>query len=85
MAFIEHEEEIFKKDSAYLKEYINPSNIDKKKLESAGRGTTFYRVKRGDTLGGIAHKYRVSVKQLMRLNNIRNPKSLRVGQRLRIR
>lgn len=85
VAFIEHEEEIFKKDSAYLKEYINPSNIDKKKLESAGRGTTFYRVKRGDTLGGIAHKYRVSVKQLMRLNNIRNPKSLRVGQRLRIR
>ncbi len=83
--FIEHEKEIFAKDSTYLKEYINPSNIDKKKLERSARSASFYRVKRGDTLGGIAARHHVSVKQLMRLNKIRNPRALRAGQRLRIR
>ena len=81
--YIEHEQEIFAKDSTYLKQYINPANLDKKKMEHPAGAT--YRVKRGDTLGGIAHRHRVSVKQLMRLNNIRNPRALRIGQRLRIR
>lgn len=83
--FIEHEQEIFAKDSTYLKEYINPANIDKKKLEHSARNASYYRVKRGDTLGAIASRHRVSVKQLMRLNKIRNPRALRAGQRLRIR
>lgn len=80
--YIDHEQEIMAKDSTYLKEYINPANIDKKKMEHAA--STYYRVKRGDTLGAIARRYRVSVKQLMRLNHIRDARSLRVGQRLRI-
>ncbi len=79
--YIEREEEIFSKDSAYLKEYINPANIDKKRLERPG---FTYTVKNGDTLSGIAHRYRVSVKNLMRWNGLRSANRLRVGQKLRI-
>lgn len=39
-------------------------------------------VRRGDTLGGIARRYRVSLASLKRLNN--NPKMLRVGQVIHI-
>jgi membrane-bound lytic murein transglycosylase D len=43
--------------------------------EFAGR----YRVRPGDTLGRIAARHRVSVASLQKANNIRSPKSLRVG------
>lgn len=78
--YIEHESEIMAKDSLYLKEYINPVNLDKKRQE---RTTTVYRVKRGDTLGAIARRHRVTVKQLMRWNGLKNDR-IRIGQRLRI-
>lgn len=78
--YIEHESEIMAKDSLYLKEYINPVNLDKKRQE---RTTTIYRVKRGDTLGAIARRHRVTVKQLMRWNGLKNDR-IRIGQRLRI-
>ena len=42
-------------------------------------------VKRGDTLGSIARKYRVSQQTIMRDNRIRNANRLSVGQKLRIR
>lgn len=79
--YIAHEQEIFAKDSAYLKEYIDPANIEKKRTERSG---SIYRVKKGDTLGHIARRYRVTTAQLMRWNNIKNPRALRIGQRLRI-
>ena len=79
--YIAHEPEIQAKDSMYLKEYINPANIDKKKLERSG---TVYVVKKGDTLGAIARRYRVTTSQLMRWNNLKSAHKLRIGQRLRI-
>ncbi len=79
--YIAHEQEIYAKDSAYLKEYIDPANLDKKRTERSG---TTYRVKKGDTLGAIARRYHVTTAQLMRWNGIRNPKALRIGQTLRI-
>ena len=42
-----------------------------------------YKVKSGDTLGGIASRHRVSVKQLQRWNGI-NGTMIRVGQRIKI-
>lgn len=72
---------IYAKDSVYLKEYLNPSTVAKKMAETS---IIYYKVKRGDTLGAIARKYRVTVKQLMRWNGIRNANTLREGQRLRI-
>lgn len=79
--YIEHEAEIIAKDSTYLKEYLNPVNLDKKRLE---KRTTYHKIKRGETLGGIARRYGVSVNQLMRWNGIKNAARIREGQRLRI-
>ena len=80
-SYIAHEAEIHAKDSTYLKEYIDPANIDKKRQERTG---TVYTVKRGDTLNAIARRYRVTTAQLMRWNGIKDPRKLREGQRLRI-
>ncbi|PCI38797.1 MAG: hypothetical protein COB53_04260 [Elusimicrobia bacterium] len=44
-----------------------------------------YKVRRGDYLGKIARRYRTSARAIMRLNGIRNPKRLRIGQLLKIR
>ena len=79
--YIAHEAEIRGKDSLYLKEYINPANIEKKRAQGSG---TIYIVKKGDTLGAIARRYRVTTSQLMRWNKIKNAHKLRIGQRLRI-
>jgi membrane-bound lytic murein transglycosylase D len=48
-------------------------------------GVTYYKIKKGDTLGGIAKKFRVSVKQLKEWNglksdNIRAGKTLKIGR-----
>lgn len=81
--YIASEKEIFAKDSLYLKEYLNPVNIEKKRAEGVVHSRT-YVVKKGDTLGAIARRYRVSVKQLMKWNKIHNANALRVGRRLRV-
>ncbi len=44
--------------------------------------TITHRVRRGETLYAIARKYGVRVSDIMRMNNIRNPRRLRVGTRL---
>ena len=43
-----------------------------------------HRVRRGETLSGIARRYRVTVKALSRANSIRNDHALLAGARLRI-
>ena len=43
-----------------------------------------HRVRRGETLSGIAQRYRVSMTALRRANSIRNEHALRAGTRLRI-
>ena len=48
----------------------------------AARGV--HRVRRGETLTGIARRYRVSVRSLQRVNALRNAHALRPGMRLRI-
>lgn len=46
---------------------------------------TYHRVQSGETLWGIAKKYKVSVNQICRLNGISSRTVLKVGRRLRIR
>ena len=79
--YIQQQDSIFAKDSAYLKEYMNPANLEKKRQQRSG---TIYTVKKGDTLGAIASKYRVTTAQLMRWNGIKNANKLRLGQKIRI-
>lgn len=45
-------------------------------------GTSYYTVKAGDTLSGIANNYQTTVNTLARLNNLANPNLIYVGQRL---
>lgn len=45
---------------------------------------TNYIVRRGNTLGGIANRFGVSQKKIMRVNNIKNANKIKPGQRLRI-
>lgn len=47
-------------------------------------GTLIYRVRRGDYLGKIARRFRISIRSIKRLNGLRSSR-LRVGQHLRIR
>ncbi len=52
-------------------------------LALRARGKT-HRVRRGETLSGIADRYRVSLRSLLRANAIRNDDYVRAGMRLRI-
>ena len=81
--FIEKEKEIYAyKDSIYF----NPitKNSIKEGTSSTGGGQIIHKVKKGETLGHIAMKYRVSVKNLMKWNGLTSKSVLRIGQRLTI-
>ena len=80
--YITNEEAIYAKDSLYLKEYLVPENIEKKK--STPPPAKYHTVKKGETLGAIARRYGKTVKQLMNWNGIRNANTLRIGQRIRV-
>lgn len=47
--------------------------------------TTTYTAKAGDTLTGIASKYKTTVKNLADLNGIKNVNLIRVGQKIKLR
>nr|WP_087991958.1 N-acetylmuramoyl-L-alanine amidase [Bacillus subtilis] len=51
---------------------------------SSGPGTT-YTVKKGDTLSGIAKAEGVSVANLQKWNNIKDPNKITVGQKLKLK
>src|SRR5690606_24658011 len=46
--------------------------------------TATYTVKKGDTLSHIAKRFGTTVNELVRLNNIKNPNLIYVGQKLKI-
>src|ERR1700736_4923618 len=50
---------------------------------SEGGGKT-YVVQKGDSPAGIAKKFKVSYAELLKMNNIEDPKKLQIGQRLLI-
>ena len=45
----------------------------------------YHKVRQGDTLSGIAKKYGTTVRNLCRLNNIKETKILQIGQKIRVR
>ena len=49
-----------------------------------GGAGAYYRVRKGDTLSGIAASRRISVKSLCQLNGIKTTSILRPGQQLRL-
>jgi membrane-bound lytic murein transglycosylase D len=58
-------------------------DLAQQSVHAYGNGVIYYKVKSGNTLGGIAQKYRVSVSQLKKWNNIKGT-TIRVGQTLKI-
>lgn len=53
-------------------------------INSGDTNHTFYIVKWGDTLSGIAEEYGTTVNALVQLNNIQNPNLIYVGEDIRI-
>lgn len=90
--YLEHEQEIYAKDSLYLKEYVIHANLEKKRKEvpqaqkpkSSTSSVKYHTVKEGDNLGNIAKKYNVTVKEIVNWNKLENPNALSIGQKLKI-
>jgi len=53
--------------------------------QSVPKAYITYTVKKGDTLWGIARKYKTTISALAKLNDLRNPSLILVGQKLKIR
>lgn len=80
--YIQSEDSINAKDTVYLAQYLKQTPVAAQKVFDIA--TTTYRVKSGDTLGGIAKKQGVTVKQIMSWNRLKNANVLRPGQVLEI-
>jgi len=46
--------------------------------------TKIYKVKSGNTLSGIAHKYHITIKQLREMNGLSTSDTLKIGQKLKV-
>ncbi|MCR5394610.1 MAG: transglycosylase SLT domain-containing protein [Bacteroidales bacterium] len=96
LAFIEMQDSIF----AFRADSLLPHNGDLKEIPKRGRRNSYiksgsygsgvadsngiYRVRRGDTLGGIAYRNHTTVKKIKRLNGLKSDR-ISIGQRLRVR
>lgn len=84
---VEEEEDNIDLDNATVAkaENTNSTNfVDKTK--KAKKKYLYYQIKRNETLSEIAEKYSgVSLKDLLRLNNIKNTKSVRAGKRIKLK
>lgn len=61
------------------------SSYERSSAKTSRSGFMYHTVKRGETLGGIAKKYHVTVAQLKRWNNMGKKSKILKGQRLKIR
>lgn len=59
--------------------------VNKKKNNYIINNESYYVVKSGDTLSGIAKRFKTSVLALKKLNNIKNVNKIYAGQKLRIK
>lgn len=65
-------------------DYNAIQSLVNQKLRVNTNNSKIYVVKYGDTLSGIAKRYKTTVNNLVRLNNIKNPNLIYVGERLKI-
>ena len=63
----------------YLPEH-DPTNKNTAKASNA----TTHTVKSGETLGAIAKKYNTTIKKIVKLNKLKDPNKISVGQKLKI-
>lgn len=82
--FIEREDSIYAYEA---KKYLNKRRtvaVSEASTPKNAKGAKYHKIRKGDTLGGIARKYGVSVRQLRDLNGIRG-NNITAGKNLRIR
>lgn len=84
-AYIELQDTIlaYKADSLLLRQAQSIAAAQRSTDAYSAGGITYYKVKKGDTLGGIASRYRCTVKQLQRWNNLKST-NIQIGQKLKI-
>lgn len=64
--------------------FIGDKKEPKKELKQEPEKEIIYTVKKGDTLSGIAAKYKTTYQELAKINNIKNPNLIYPGQKIRI-
>lgn len=65
---------------------MNTEKLNDEVLDEISGGSIIpYQIQPGDTLGAVAKKFNVSLDQLMRWNNIKDPNLVTVGQQLKIK
>ena len=83
-AFLDQQDTIYAhRASEFFKNRRTIASIGQGKSSSGDGNLTWYRIRRGDTLGGIARKFGVSVRQLRNWNGLRG-NNIRAGRRLKI-
>ena len=83
--FLANEDSIYRhKEQEFFPRVSIAEMLKQAKANDDGRGTLKrHKIKSGETLGEIARKYRVTVKQIMKWNGMRNT-NIRAGQYLNI-
>ena len=65
---------------------INKISIGQKVYLSSNTSEEYYTVKKGDTLGGIARQFNISLNKLLGLNpDIKNPNLIHIGDKIRVK
>ena len=83
---VDDEDEIFRtdeEDRLLAEEQARKEAAARAAAEAAAM--RYHTVRSGDTLSAIARKYKTSVREICRLNNIKETTVLQVGKRLRVR
>lgn len=62
---------------------IKQKEVAKKPPVSSQKYTTQYVVKQGDTLNSIAKRFKLNMNRLVKINNIKDPAKIKVGQTLK--
>ncbi len=77
------------RDEPYLihvplnKKALIEANLDKLKARKSSHFIVHH-IERGENLGSISRRFKTQIQTIMELNDIRNPKSLRIGQEIRV-
>ena len=80
--FIEREDSIYAYEA---KKYLNKrTTVAVSDGSTNTKGAKYHKIKSGETLGGIAARYGVSVKQIRNLNGI-SGNNIRAGKTIRVR
>ena len=80
--FLDNEATIMGKDTIYLAEYMSPRKNGE--MPTFVIDSKIHKVQSGENLSIIARKYGVTVKQICKWNNIKDPSKIRIGQKLEI-